>query len=66
MLETVERISNISKCRDLINFELLLYRTAGVLWMFFLFVKDPIRIREGKSERKEIRTRGQVYGILAV
>ena len=28
MLETVERISNISKCRDLINFELLLYRIS--------------------------------------
>ena len=28
MLETVKRISNISKCRDLINFELLLYRAV--------------------------------------
>ena len=33
MLETVERISNISKCRDLINFEFLLYRTLIIILM---------------------------------
>ena len=37
MLETVKRISNISKCRDLINFELLLYMTDWIsLEIFFV------------------------------
>ena len=46
MLETVKRTSNISKCRDLINFELLLYRT------FSVSVSVPKDINPHKSEKE--------------
>ena len=51
MLETVKRISNISKCRDLINFELLLYMTDWISSVIFLFLllNKSLRICKRKS-----------------
>ena len=54
MLETVERISNISKCRDLINFELLLYRIS-----IFIFWDKKLNLNKKINKNWNVDCRRQ-------